>query len=284
MGYMHIDNLYKNMDILMFRECYAMEKIHGTSAHIKFYNDNITFFSGGERHELFVSIFNHDELKEKFLELGHQDIIVYGEAYGGKCQGMKETYGNKLKFIVFEVKIGDTWLNVPNAHDVATKLGLEFVHYEKVPTEVHVLNILRDAPSVQAVRNGIMKPMPREGIVLRPLEEVTKNNGQRIICKHKSEKFMETKTPRKVNPDKMIILREANEIAEEWVTPMRLNHVLDKIENKNIENTGNIIKAMVEDIERESSGEVIMSKEAKTAISKKTAMMFKEWLKRGLNG
>lgn len=34
MGYMHIDNLYKNQDMLIFRECYALEKIHGTSAHV----------------------------------------------------------------------------------------------------------------------------------------------------------------------------------------------------------------------------------------------------------
>jgi hypothetical protein len=29
MGYRHIENLYKNKMILMFKECYAMEKIHG---------------------------------------------------------------------------------------------------------------------------------------------------------------------------------------------------------------------------------------------------------------
>lgn len=33
MGYLHIDNLYKNRDILLFRECWALEKVHGTSAH-----------------------------------------------------------------------------------------------------------------------------------------------------------------------------------------------------------------------------------------------------------
>jgi len=32
MGYLNIDNLYKAQEVLMFRECYAMEKIHGTSA------------------------------------------------------------------------------------------------------------------------------------------------------------------------------------------------------------------------------------------------------------
>lgn len=29
MGYIHIENLYKNRAILLFKECYALEKIHG---------------------------------------------------------------------------------------------------------------------------------------------------------------------------------------------------------------------------------------------------------------
>lgn len=29
MGYMHINNLYKNQEILMFKECFALEKVHG---------------------------------------------------------------------------------------------------------------------------------------------------------------------------------------------------------------------------------------------------------------
>lgn len=36
MGYQHIPNLYKEQAILAQSECYALEKIHGTSAHIKF--------------------------------------------------------------------------------------------------------------------------------------------------------------------------------------------------------------------------------------------------------
>lgn len=28
MGYLHIDNLYKAQEILLFRTCYALEKIH----------------------------------------------------------------------------------------------------------------------------------------------------------------------------------------------------------------------------------------------------------------
>ncbi len=44
MGYLHIENLYKNIDIMQFKECYAMEKIHGTSAHVRFKDGEVAFF------------------------------------------------------------------------------------------------------------------------------------------------------------------------------------------------------------------------------------------------
>lgn len=70
MGYQHIENLYKNQTIFLFKECYALEKIHGTSAHIKwsYENQKLTFFSGGEDYYKFVSLFNEQELTEKFIK------------------------------------------------------------------------------------------------------------------------------------------------------------------------------------------------------------------------
>ena len=106
MAYLSIDNLYKAQTILLFKECYALEKIHGTSAHITYRENQLTFFSGGSSHENFVKLFDRDKLLEKFIQIGQTDIVVYGEAHGGKMQGMRETYGNELKFVAFEVKIG----------------------------------------------------------------------------------------------------------------------------------------------------------------------------------
>ena len=54
MAYMHIDNLYKAQEILAFKECYALEKIHGTSAHIYWSGETLRLFAGGVSHEGFV--------------------------------------------------------------------------------------------------------------------------------------------------------------------------------------------------------------------------------------
>lgn len=282
MGYLHIDNLYKNQTILMFKECYALEKIHGTSSHVgwKFENKFVQLFSGGESNVNFRALFDMDFLKKKFEEIfPDQDIIIYGEAYGGKQQGMSHRYGKELKFIGYDVKVGDVWVNVPNAENICKQFNTEFVHYNKIRVTLNKLNKYRDMPSVQAVRNGIKDPQPCEGIVLRPLVEMRTNNGARVICKYKPDEERETKSKREISPEQLKILSDAKEIAEEWVTNMRLEHILQKFpEDVNMESMGDIIKAMIEDIYREGRDEIVESKAVTKAIGKKTVQLFKQKL------
>lgn len=268
MGYLHIENLYKNQDIMLFRECYAMEKIHGTSAHVTHKDGVLRFFAGGSSHEVFVTLFNHEFLLEKLRGI---NVTIYGEAYGGKTQGMSATYGTAAKFIAFDVQIDGLWLSVAKAAEFCHELGIEFVHYVQIPTNIDDINAQRDADSVQAVRNGMGTGHKREGVVLRPLIELTKNNGDRIISKHKRDEFMETKTPREVDPDKLKILEDAQAVADEWVTPMRIVHVLDKIQDPCMEKMKEIMAAMFEDVEREGKGEIVWSPEVRKAIGKATA-------------
>lgn len=280
MGYLHIDNLYKNQSILMFKECYALEKIHGTSANISYSNGTLNLFSGGESYDKFAKLFDKEALKAKIEEMGFDKIHIYGEAYGGKQQGMAATYGPDLKFVVFDVKVGDTWLEVPNAEDVAKKLGLEFVAYSKCSTELSDLNSERDKDSVQSIRNGVGEGKKREGIVLRPLVETFTKTGERIIAKHKRDEFKETKTPREVNSEQFKIRQDAIGIAEEWVTPMRLEHVLDKLpQGLNMDSTKLVIHAMVEDVLREAKGEIVENRTVIKQIGARAAILFKEKLK-----
>tara|TARA_Y100000034_G_scaffold75549_1_gene90738 strand:+ start:3380 stop:4228 length:849 start_codon:yes stop_codon:yes gene_type:complete len=269
MGYMHIDNLYKNQEILMFRECYAMEKIHGTSAHIAYKDGQLRFFSGGASHTVFKELFDEDALKEKLAPVG--DVVIYGEAYGGKIMKMRDVYGEAMRFVAFDVKITDLWLAVPQAEDFVKEVGLEFVDYALIPTEITAIDEQRDRDSVQAVRNGCGEGHQREGIVLRPLIELTKNNGTRILVKHKGDKFRETSTPRPVDPAKLKVMEEAGAIATEWVTPMRIVHVLDKMDNPGMENMREIIAAMCEDVQREGEGEIVWNNAVSKAVGKATA-------------
>ena len=272
----------------MFRECYALEKIHGTSAHFKFKpgapvrGDGIQFFSGGEKHEKFLALFDKAALLKAYAETfdagTDRDVTIYGEAYGGKQQGMSATYGPNLKFVVFDVQVGESWLSVPQAEDVAKKLGQEFVHYVKIPTDLAAIDAERDADSVQAVRNGMGPGHKREGVVLRPLVEVVKNNGSRIISKHKRAEFAEFAHPPKViDPAKIEVMKNAQAIAEQWSVPMRLEHILQELPHcVGMEHTQEVIKAMIADIRKEGKGEIVESKEVFSAIGKRTAEMWKK--------
>lgn len=283
MGYLHINNLYKDQTVLSEPECYALEKVHGTSAHVSWKNGSLTIFSG-EKHERFVSIFDLHDLVRRFEAFGEDSVTVYGEAYGGKQQAMSHTYGPDLKFIAFDVKLDGEWLDVPKMAEAASCMGFEVVPWERTTTDLATLDAIRDRPSEVAVRRGCGPDKTREGIVIRPIVEASDRRGNRIIAKHKSDSFKETKTLRKVvDPSEQLLLKEANAIADEWVTEMRLSHILGKLpEATNIEHTRVVLDAMLADIHREAKGEIVESKASNGAICRKTALMFKERLKNTL--
>lgn len=284
MSYASIVNLYRPeaQRILQFKRCFALEKIHGTSSHVRWSGGTLGFFSGGEKHANFEALFDKEALTAAFIEHRVESCIVHGEAYGGKQQGMSKVYGPKLRFAAFDVHIGGKWLDVPAAATFVTgTLKLEFVYFVDTSTDVSELDALRDGPSQQSPRNGIADgaeydSRKAEGIVLRPPFEVTLNDGNRLCAKHKRAEFCERKTPVEVDAGKLAVLEAAEAIADEWVTEMRLTHVLDKLGNPtDMSATGNVIRAIVEDVLREASGEIIDSKDARKAIGAHAAKLFK---------
>ncbi len=288
MGYAHIENLYKNQTILLFRRCWALEKVHGTSAHVTYRAEGqapLSFFSGGASHDRFVALFDGPDLTTRFTALGHPEVTIYGEAYGGSLMGMRATYGDTLRFVAFDAQVGETWLSVPDADQVVTGLGLEFVPFMEISTDLVELDHARDAPSVVAQRRGCGGDKLREGVVLRPPVEMTLNNGHRVVAKHKRDAFSERATPQKVvDLAKLAVLAEAQAIAQEWVTPMRLSHVLDKLPRPlDMSATPQVIAAMITDVYREAAGEVVESRDATTAIGRRTAGLFREWLQAQLS-
>lgn len=294
MGYMHIDNLAKNDSVLMFRKVWATEKVHGTSAHVSWNPDRkeIVYFNGGASRDAFVALFDK-AFEERFMELvdvNGRDIsvTVFGEAYGGKMQGMSATYGKVLKFIVFEVKIGDSWLSFDKVVEIGERLQLDVVPGEVIDCTEEELTRVRNLPSEVAVMCGCgenedrygNKPPLREGIVIRPLVELRMSNGDRVIAKYKNPDFSETKSRKDCNypSEKRREYEAAAKVVDDYVTDARLGHVLDAIglQDPNIQDLGKVLPAMVEDVLRESKGEVPDTKEIRRMIGGKTVPLFKK--------
>ncbi len=292
MGYRKIPNLYKDQTILEFRRVYALEKIHGTSAHVSWNGDTLRFFSGGEKHEKFLTCFDQDKLRIAFeTTIGvlepNAAVTVFGEAYGGKMQGMKESYGASPCFTAFEVKHSGVWLDVPTAEILVNQLGLEFTPYWEVSGNtreelIKALDACRDRDSTISILRGITEPRKMEGIVIRPPFEVRLNNGERVLAKHKRAEFKETRTARPVDTAKQKVLEEAKAIALEWVTPMRLTHIIGALTTDGVEpdiaHMRTVISTMIMDVLTEGAGELVDSKEARRAIGNTTAKLFKQYL------
>jgi len=262
-----------------------MEKVHGTSAHIRYTNKTpknknnavLRFFSGGSKHQEFTDLFYQQGLIDIFHELGHADVTIFGEAYGGAQQKMSHTYGPKLLFIAFEVKLGNEWLPVPRAEEFVLKFGLEFVPYERIPANLAAVTIERDKPSRVAKRRGIIEDKVSEGVVLRPIEEVAMPSGKRLMAKHKTAEFSEraSKGDTILDPDARKKLNGAQAIAEEWVTDMRLEHVLDKFpQDVGYADMQKIIPAMIEDVMIEGEGEFEPTRDVRKAIGARAAKLF----------
>ena len=290
---LHINNLGKDDKVLLFKEVWATEKVHGTSAHVAWNPDQkqIVYFSGGASAENFRALFD-EAFEERFMKLVDQngkdvEVVVYGEAYGGKMQGMRLTYGDELRFIVFEVRVGGHWLSFDKVRTVAGELSLEVVPGEVIPCTEEALTECRNRPSeVSAMRGcrgntdrfGNCPPL-REGIVIRPLVEMRANDGSRVIAKFKNKDFSE-RTSRKdadFPSEKKQELMRAEEAAREFTTETRLEHVLDALglSDPKIQDTPDVIRGMVEDILREGAGEVEDTKPLRSAIGKIAVRLFK---------
>jgi len=283
MGYRHIGNLYSDQTILQFRECYATEKVHGTSAHVAWKDGQIHLFPGGCKLSTFETCFDLPDLTERIRLMEKESMTVFGEQYGGKQQGMSQHYGPDPKFIAFEVRIGDYWLDVPSANAVADRLGLEFVPWAKIPCTLEDIDRERDRDSIVSIRRGMGPGHKREGVVLRPVTEWIHQSGNGTIrVKHKRDDLRETATPRKAGDDPLKGM-EGWPAAQEWVTAERMRHVCDHLMAKlghdlTEKDTQFVIQDMIDDVIREGTGEVADNRATRRALGGAAVMAYRQFL------
>lgn len=170
------------------------EKVDGTNIRVMIGPCNesgpgaITF--GGKTDAAQIPAFLVTKLNERFLP--QRDALaealpdggcLYGEGYGAKIQKGGGNYRADQDFVLFDVKIGDWWLERANVEDVAKKLGLDVVPIIGAGTLPEMVALAKvGIPSRWA-------QFQAEGIVARPSVELKNRNGSRIITKIKTKDF-----------------------------------------------------------------------------------------------
>lgn len=165
------------------------EKVDGTNIRVIFKDGCIAF--GGRTEDAQIPAQLVGRLNERFMPLAaklgevFQDgaAVLYGEGYGAKIQKGGENYRADQDFVLFDVRVGQWWLQRADVEDVAQKLGLDVVPVIGEGT-------LHDA--VKQAKAGIRSTwgdFQAEGIVARPKTELNTRGGHRLIAKIKCRDF-----------------------------------------------------------------------------------------------
>jgi len=112
-------------------------------------------------------------------------VCLYGEGCGSGIQKGGGKYYEDKRFVLFDVRVGEWWLQRPDVEDIACKMGIPCVPVIGKGTLWEL---------AAAVKDGIGStwgPFMAEGIVARPSTELCARNGQRIITKLKHKDFAE---------------------------------------------------------------------------------------------
>jgi hypothetical protein len=146
-----------------------------------------------------------------FMDNKLNDIVLFGEGYGPKIQNGGKYFDQKFvmdpevgldkkhKFVLFDVKIGDTWLERHNVDDIARKLGIEHVPTIGHGTLHEAIEIVSTGITFESSggikrwgRGGLKSAwgdFEAEGIVARTATPLFDRRGERMITKIKAVDF-----------------------------------------------------------------------------------------------
>lgn len=162
------------------------EKVDGTNIRI-IWKDGILSFGGktdnAQIPATLISKLNEYCFQNKFEEhFSGVDVCLYGEGYGAKIQN-GGNYRPDQDFVVFDVRIGDWWLNRVDVEDIASKFGLKIVPIIGKGNAAAMTEYVKSFPK------SLWGDFESEGIVARPSTELKDRKGYRIITKLKCKDF-----------------------------------------------------------------------------------------------
>jgi hypothetical protein len=307
--YPHIENLEEVPKIFELPEVIVTEKIHGSAMRVGWLDGVLRL--GGRKLEFtdlrpdtkeglgFISwVFDvglDRRMKDAFTG---EDVILFGEWHGSGTpkkgwpqvqKGIRYVAGNDFR--IFDVKVQGRYVAQDQIGSWGAKVGLKTMPrlYRGKPDQ-KVFDSFIDSMSRLGGENGIVDPEnTMEGIVIRPPEPMWDESGNFVIAKYKIGKWAERASQQRhpFQPRKeRIILPGAREFAEEFVTEIRLEHVLDQLREASIpiesRAMGEVLKRMGQDIKREGASALEAArlewKDVSPHVTQKTKAVFLKYL------
>lgn len=164
------------------------EKVDGTNIRVMFNGQAITFGGKTDRASIpanLVTRLNNIFLPQRELfnvEFG-DGVCLYGEGYGAKIQKGGGNYRPDQDFVLFDVRIGEWWLQRKDVEDIARQLDINVVPILAIG-DLHDM-VIRAKMGFLSTWGDFLA----EGIVARPETELKTRSGHRIITKIKTKDF-----------------------------------------------------------------------------------------------
>lgn len=164
------------------------EKVDGTNIRVMWdsKDHHITFGGRTEAVQIPATLLNvlNDMFEPGLMaSVFDCDACLYGEGYGPKIQKVGRLYREDQSFVLFDVRIGEWWLERSAVEEIAEKLNINVVPIVGIGTLQEAIEMTREG--VKSVWGDFMS----EGMVMRPRVELKSRNGQRIITKIKHKDF-----------------------------------------------------------------------------------------------
>jgi hypothetical protein len=164
------------------------EKVDGTNVRVIWDGYKVRF--GGRTDDASMPIFLLDALREMFPEeLLEQQFqatpaILYGEGYGAKIQKGGGNYRPDPGFVLFDVRVGEWWLERHSLADVASGLRIDLVPLEFTATIEDAITEITDG------HRSNWGDFWVEGLVGKPPLGITARDGDRLMIKVKTKDFV----------------------------------------------------------------------------------------------
>lgn len=187
-----IEGQFRNKEVEYLKDnmWYFTEKFDGTNVRVYWDGHKVKFYGRTDKAQLpnglievlenmFGGTLNEELFEQKF---GENEVILFGEGYGPKIQ-KGGSYRNDISFILFDVMVGNMYLNRDAIEDVAKCFNIDCVPIIMTGTIEEAVDFVKANP------DSTMGTAKMEGLVGKPVVELYSKTGKRMIVKIKSCDF-----------------------------------------------------------------------------------------------
>ena len=190
-----IEGQYRNetVEFLKDIEWEFTEKIDGTNIRIIWDGHKVEFRGRTDKAQIPSALLNRlielfgGDVNEQIFEqnFGEKQVMLIGEGYGAKIQGVGGLYRPDQDFILFDVMIGENYQPRETVNSVAKMFNLDVVPIVLKGTIQDGIDFVKDRPK------STIGTAPMEGLVGRTKAELKDRCGNRVIVKIKVSDFNE---------------------------------------------------------------------------------------------